>query len=184
MRLLLRLWNDSIGFCWTIKPYSQAPSVHLLPSVHLSLHPAEILLTAPLDRSSGTMCMFDVDDLIVFTGGHWKGELLRRDIHFPHLLYSPPKFDDNVMIHLNETAAVIQVTQDDLAVHRCGSISHSSKLSYSTTTPPFQAKQACRFLVLQHLLPLQYRAVLLTKLHCTGVAGKCCSAVMSLHCRF
>jgi len=42
-------------------------------------------------------------------------------------------------------------------------------LNYSTTTPLFQAKQQCRFFALQHFPLLQYRAVLLTKLHCTAL---------------
>ena len=36
---------------------------------------------------------------------------------------------------------------------------------YSTTTPSFQAKQACRFLALQHFPPLQYRAVFTARQH-------------------
>jgi len=46
---------------------------------------------------------------------------------------------------------------------------------YSTTTPPFQAKQECRFLALQHFPPLVYIDYI--ALHGTGVAGKFCTAV-------
>jgi len=53
---------------------------------------------------------------------------------------------------------------------------------YSTTTPPLQAKQACRFLALQHFPPLQYRAVLLTKLHCTALEWRENAAVRWRHC--
>ena len=53
---------------------------------------------------------------------------------------------------------------------------------YSTTTPPVQAKQACRFLALQHFPPLQCRAVLLTKLHCMALEWRENAAVRWRHC--